>query len=178
MESQLKIRLKAARKTAGYRTVKNFCEENGLDRSAYSQHEKGTRHPTDATLRKYCEVLGINFEWLKFGDGPPYTDATHSGKENDLNHELQLINQALEKSFNEYFENRPLHYNLNKPLLTAILEEILTLYVQSEKNLSIKKVSSLIIGIYTDITSTESNHDIQVKMVKPTVAAYKRMMEP
>lgn len=68
---QIALRLKIARKTAGYKRAKNFALTHKIPFSTYSQHETGKRPLSAELLLKYGEILEINPSWLLTGKGHP-----------------------------------------------------------------------------------------------------------
>lgn len=154
----LPVRIKAARKNAGYKTAKSFLEKNGYPHATYMQYETGRRNPDDTVLTKLAKQFKVNFEWLKFGHGSPLKNGkTTPIIDGEL---LDLQSEAV----------RP--HAINEDLLEKITEKLFSL-AQKEK-LSAKKVSQGIASIYSDIINCEPDPAMQLKMVSPAVATYKR----
>ncbi len=167
MKSQLKTRLKAARRAAGYQSLSQFCKEHHLHKSSYSQHESGNTVPRDTILQKYCHIFDVNFDWLKHGKGSPYLSSTGSSdKKIKLYDEIKSIEQSLQAS------PQPLQETLLSGVITLTLEKL----EASSKSLTPETIAELIIGIYTEIVSSESDPEIQTLMVPPTVAACIRIL--
>lgn len=157
-ELPLAIRIKAARKNAGYKTAKSFIESHEYPHSTYMQYETGRRNPSDDIIKKLAKQFKVNFDWLKYGHGVPLK----SGKiSNVINGELlDLKNETL----------RP--QNINEELLTLILEKLLIL--SKEHNISVKNIAQSASTIYSDIIQCEPDPKLQTKMITPLLKAYKR----
>lgn len=155
---RLPARLKAARKAAGYKTSRAFIDAHDIPPSTYSQHETGRRAPNDATLKEYSKLFNVNFEWLKTGEGSAFSSRTNRQAKETLKEEmLDLHSQASNQS-------------LNEELLTAIIEQLL----KQPKKQSSAKIAKATAEIYQDIVSSESETDIQIKMVTTAVKAFMR----
>jgi transcriptional regulator with XRE-family HTH domain len=89
MTNQIRLgaRLRAARKAAGFNKLKEFSKKLKVPESTYCQHESGAREPSDERLKFYSKTFGVDFGWLKTGEGQPYTIRTRSNK-NILEEEL------------------------------------------------------------------------------------------
>jgi transcriptional regulator with XRE-family HTH domain len=126
---RLGARLRAARKAAGFKTSKDLSKKHKVPESTYSQHESGARQPNDETLKVYGQIFGVNFKWLKTGEGQPYSITTKA-KRNIIAEELIEL-----KPIN------PREPKINQKLLNEILQE---LFKSSHLNIpssSIDKIS-------------------------------------
>jgi transcriptional regulator with XRE-family HTH domain len=83
LDEQIGTRLKIARQSLGWKTALSFCNNTGIHQSTYSQHEKGHRSLTAASLHKYGELLDVEPSWLLTGRGHPCPSSkdSHSRKE-------------------------------------------------------------------------------------------------
>lgn len=167
MKSQLNTRLKAARRAAGYQSLSQFCKEHQLHKSSYSQHESGNTVPRDSILQKYCDIFEVNFDWLKHGKGSPYISAVDTPDKNlKLLDEIKAIEQSLQTA------PQPLQKILLMDIIRLTLEKVTT----NSKNLTPEATAELIIGVYSEIVSSESDPEIQKLMVPPAVAACLRLL--
>lgn len=71
INEQVGLRLKIARKTAGYKTAIDFAQASGIAKSTYAQHEKGSRSLNAEQLMDYADKLKVNPGWLLTGNGHP-----------------------------------------------------------------------------------------------------------
>lgn len=67
------IRLKQIRTEAGL-NQSAFGEKIGLKKAAVSAIETGTNNPTDSVIKLVCSEFGVNYDWLKHGVGPIYSN--------------------------------------------------------------------------------------------------------
>lgn len=67
--SELKDRIRQARKEAGYRSQESLADELGTTRDAIKTYELGNVVPNDVFLKLMAVKLGINEEWLRYGTG-------------------------------------------------------------------------------------------------------------
>jgi transcriptional regulator with XRE-family HTH domain len=71
VDSEVGLRLKIARKAAGYKTALNFAHKMKIPKSTYSQHENGKRSLTAEQITHYADRLDIEASWLLTGSGHP-----------------------------------------------------------------------------------------------------------
>jgi transcriptional regulator with XRE-family HTH domain len=61
-------RIRSARESAGYRNMSAVpAAHDDINKATYTSHESGRRNPTDQHLRRYAEIFGVSFDWLKTG---------------------------------------------------------------------------------------------------------------
>lgn len=65
------IRLKLARKSAGYKTAIEFSSAFSIPKTTYSQHEQGSRSLTADLIMSYSKMLCFDPGWLLTGEGHP-----------------------------------------------------------------------------------------------------------
>lgn len=70
-DKEIGLRLKIARKAAGYNTAISFSQSINIAKSTYSQHENGTRGLTAEQIMFYSECLNVEPSWLLTGFGHP-----------------------------------------------------------------------------------------------------------
>ena len=66
------MRLRAARKAAGFKTEKSFARKYHIPITTYSQHETGKRKMMPEVIMDYSLKLEINPGWLLTGEGEPF----------------------------------------------------------------------------------------------------------
>lgn len=165
-------RLKAARKSAGYKTSKEFVTKHDIPASTYSQHESGQRYPSDEIIQRYSLLCHVNFEWLKTGSGDPFAGTADN---NNLSQKQEIIademldlrSGIIDKS---NLRNAP---SIDSELLAKILDELMCINAELSKPVSNKKLGSITAKIYEDIISIETDPKYQTKMVKPAVSSFK-----
>ena len=72
VSEKIAMRLRAARKEAGFKTRKSFAEKCGIPVTTYSQHETGKRKLSIETLIDYCIKLNTHVIWMLTGVGNPW----------------------------------------------------------------------------------------------------------
>ncbi len=87
---RLGVRLRAARKGAGFKTAKAFLKKHKVPASTYSQHESGSRTPDEAGLKFYARVFNVNLNWLKTGKGEAFKKTTLFKKETLAEESIEL----------------------------------------------------------------------------------------
>ena len=156
-------RLKAARQSAGYKTSKAFLEAHHIPYSTYSQYETGRRTPDDETIRSYSKLLNVNYEWLKNGEGSPFTNKNASTKQETIMNDGLLDLPTLQQ--NEFI-------SFNEKLLIEILKQMLE--ATKNKQFSSEIIAEGIAGIYSDIISTNQSLDNQLNMVGAAISTFIR----
>ncbi len=163
----LPARLKAARKAAGFKTLKEFVEAHKIPPSTYSQHETGRRMPNDEFLQRYAKLLQVNLNWLKLGKGDPYTS-----KQETINNKNILQEELLDLS--EWKSAITPTAIIQESLLAEILKQLLESHTTTA--LSVKTIANAAAGIYADIVSVEPSPAMQIKLVRTAVLAFKRYL--
>lgn len=73
---EMNERIKKVRTDAGL-SLRAFANMIGLNQgSSVLKIEKGENNPSEQTLRLICSNFNINFEWLKYGEGPEKLDVS------------------------------------------------------------------------------------------------------
>ncbi len=190
-------RIKIARKNAGFAEVKDIVAKHfpKVGKSMFYQWESGRRMPDDKTLQKVSKHCRVNFDWLKTGksnmlDGIKVRLNEAMKKEALAGYEMLALHlfekspeemQAhLEKTLSQYAKSLRLthlspevdHYP--SMINTALLEEILRVLIERKtpsKSLDTKLIVSMSAKIYSKILEATDDQLIQLKMVKPVVAA-------
>lgn len=67
-------RIKEVRKSLGL-TLEKFGERIGLKKSAVSLIENGKNSVTDANVKAICREFGVDYIWLKSGDGEMFVES-------------------------------------------------------------------------------------------------------
>lgn len=196
---QLGIRIKTARKIAGYRQAIEFIKKAlpNITTSRYYQWERGLRKPTDDALRKISEFAKINYDWLKNGDADPFDGIKIAASEKDTKKAIliaeifaekfaedkdlipfdaadKLFKVATEESFNK---ETKIVYVVNTELMEAILNELINTYNAKSISIKAKNLSKFAAQIYADIVENEDDRNLQLKMVKIATSAYKRAIK-
>ena len=159
VELDLPARLRAARKTAGFKTAKAFTEAHGYPASTYCQHETGARNLDDATIRDYSKLLKVNYDWLAKGEGLPY--------KNKLDEKRAKTFQSETLDLNTLTRTAPL---ISEKLLASILEALMS----ADKKISAKDLAHASTAIYSEVVRIEGTLKDQLKAVEPAVKTFLR----
>lgn len=71
IDKEIGLRLKVARKAAGYKTALAFAKKMNIPKTTYSQHENGKRSLTAEQIMFYSHILSLEPSWLLTGLGHP-----------------------------------------------------------------------------------------------------------
>lgn len=71
LNKHIGLRLKIARKSAGYNTAIEFSTKFNIPKSTYAQHESGNRSLTAELIIYYTDLLCLDPGWLLTGYGYP-----------------------------------------------------------------------------------------------------------
>lgn len=156
---RLGARLRVARKASGYRTAKAFILKHKIPASTYSQHESGARMPDEETLKFYSKKLGINFDWLRTGQGNPYKDLTND-KKNVIQEESLLVRSQKEDK-------------VNQPLLIFLLKKMMEIKHSLKSELSISMIVKDAISLHNEILAKTLKKKTQMQEAKKAINIYK-----
>lgn len=157
-DAKICARLRAARKTAGYRSSFDFSKKFNIPKSTYSQHESGSRIPKDPALKEYAVHLGVSFNWLRYGRGLAF-GADDSER-----------NEALAKEI--AFEPQHINIELDEVLITMVLTRVLDFAEKNGKLLSNYEISKAAVAIYTTLTKSTLAEPAQDEIIKVGVETY------
>lgn len=67
-------------------TKADFYKQSGISSASYSQWNTGKYNPTDCKLQKAAEVLGVSFEYLRYGkkEKAPADNGKRSVSDDDI----------------------------------------------------------------------------------------------
>lgn len=105
---EIKDVLKSLRKSNGFKTMQDFCEESGISFSTYQNYETGRRVPTVEMLVKIADFYGVTTDYL-LGREPapdPFAD-------------LNLNKESEEDVINKYMSLPP---NIRACLMDVLLQ--------------------------------------------------------
>jgi transcriptional regulator with XRE-family HTH domain len=130
---RLGARIRAARKAAGFKTSKQFTKNHKIPESTYSQHESGARYPNDEMLQFYCKIFEVNLNWLKTGNGNPYTQK-NSRKNSIISDELiDLKKPNIKNKIDQKLLERILIDLLREFDLNKIAKKAAEIYIEYSK---------------------------------------------
>lgn len=148
------LRLREARKRAGYKSARSFAAKNSLTLSSYRHHENGTRGISIDQATHYSALLGIHPAWLM--TGIDYDDVTH--QEHLTENDIALAASNFAPAFG-------LDEELQKYLFKALLS--LSPYLVSD--LDRDYAIGTLIETYKTCISTEKNPAKRLDLAKNTI---------
>lgn len=91
-------RIKEIRVSAGLNQI-DFGKRLSLSQSAVANYEKNVRVPLDAVIASICKEFNVSEEWLRTGDGDPYTKKSRSDEIRDYVDRIQGVNDTFKAQF-------------------------------------------------------------------------------
>lgn len=82
----------------------DFGERVGLKKGAVSANELGSSEPSESVIKLICSEFGVNYDWLKHGTGPIYSNLPETLMD-ELQDEYNL--SALDRRIVEEFIKLP-----------------------------------------------------------------------
>ena len=173
------MRLKAARKAAGYRSATAFAGKRDIPMSTYSQHECGKRSINVESLVYYAEQLGIQAGWLLSGQGEPFQSTIQDvAKKNECVHKT-LGNQSGPINVQDSKESQlgpivePIA-TVDMHLFKEILVRLLVLHSEEHVEISDKELIEFAIEVYNGIINTSASLVDKIAMIDLSIASLKR----
>ena len=167
IQQQVGLRLRAARKAAGFKSAINFTDKYALSASTYSQHETGQRSLNLTTLVKYSQLLEISSSWLLTGEGVPYKN---HNVEKELCLALNLTSPA--NNFSSKLQCPPITKSfcqVDMKLFSDILHEMIKILTQSSAPIN-ETVIDFCFDIYNSVIATPDDSHRQ-RMVSLAVSS-------
>ena len=174
------IRLKAARKAAGYRSATAFASEKSIPMSTYSQHENGKRSISAEMILYYCEQFAVEPGWLLSGFGTPFVaDAQEIAKKNQIMSTVLDEELGLE-AWTDVPENNflgPINSDVTKidmQLYKEILLRLLPLFSENNLQISDRELIDFSIEVYNGIVTTSAAMKDKIAMIDLSIASLRR----
>jgi len=143
------LRLKAARKAAGFKSAKIFAASQHIPLSTYSQHETGKRSISAELIISYSDQLNVHPYWLLTGNGDP---------------NLHFVSP----------ETRGQFYKVNLDLLKKILLAIEPLLDDQSIALSYPALINYCFDIYAIVSTLSADATEIEKIISLTISSLKR----
>jgi transcriptional regulator with XRE-family HTH domain len=140
---RLGARLRAARRSAGFKTSKSFLNKHKVAASTYSQHESGARTPDDKMLLFYAKIFDVNLDWLKHGKGSPFRISTV--KKNSVMQEELLDIKQMKQS------EKPSPTTIHQKILSIILEDMIKIHTPTNCKLPTTRIVRDALALYMDV---------------------------
>lgn len=162
IDREIGLRLKIARKAAGFKTAISFAQKMNIAKSTFSQHENGTRSLTAEQIIFYSDTLQIDPSWLLTGNGHPCpTDKNKETKKAYIEKEVCLLieENQLPTAKNSTISMENNSAIVNMPLFSKII--ILSLSELSKNNVHIQaeELVKFCINMYNSIEFLHSDEN-------------------
>lgn len=180
VEKQIGLRLAAARKAAGYKSIREFILAHKLKYTPYRHHELGSRPLTVQLIFHYSNLLGIDPGWLLTGKGYPCQNIKDNAKKNHIMETLVKISQTTNLSINQYslIAKSDTFVNVDLSLLMLIFEKVLSVSVKNSSILSYQEIINFCIDTYNSVIKINSDEDTKHAMIDLSVKSlFKGMKE-
>jgi transcriptional regulator with XRE-family HTH domain len=164
----LGFRLKAARRAKGFKSARLFAERAKTPPTTYAQHESGKRAINIERLLNYCDLLGIDPNWLIFGGDKPYI--THSTTEKSLLETASTTIKQLHSpaSLIEQIKDSPV-LSIDMFLYNQIVTALFA--VSGELSISANEATAFCVDVYNSIISTSADKSARTKMIKLSISS-------
>lgn len=170
------IRLKTARRAAGFKSAKEFCDRFGIPSSTYSLHETNHRNLKPKIAKKYADILGVNPTWLLTGSGSPYNIEMQDDPLSNSEFMELLAYQGSEKIKLESSSSIERLDNVDVLVFCKIIIRILETLKDLNFQLELAQISKKSIEIYKDISLSSEKQEDQITMVELSITTFKRQI--
>lgn len=116
-------RIRKIRKDNGL-TQEQFATRLGVKRNTVATYEMGRSEPSDAALLLICREFGVNEEWLRTGEGPPYIEL----KTNDIISKAATLLGRRDPLFEAIVEAYSRLDDIDKTVLIKVLQDLVEIY--------------------------------------------------
>lgn len=177
VDKEIGLRLRVARKAAGFKTAQHFADSMPIPKSTYSQHENGKRGLTAEQILHYAKKLDIEPSWLLTGLGHPCPHGQDKVRRKN----------AIEKKITEYQQLNELPVLKNRPITTednavvvnmALLGKIMisTMRALLPKGVSIntEELMAFYVEVYNHIEFLLADPEEKEKMVELSIRSLLR----
>ncbi len=181
LAKQIGTRLRQARQGAGYKTISDFISKHNFPKSTYNQYEIGARSLGIESAVKFAQLFKTNLIWLTTGKGSPrYSDdeIVKNIPERLSEAEFLSIIKA-EKELPSTKYKTPSKKRVSEQditLLADIFSKVLNCYQIEAKDVDLKYVSEIAIGIYFDAVQTSSNREELQNMINSAISTLSRTL--
>ena len=168
------IRLKTARKAAGFKSAKEFCDKFGIPSSTYSLHETNHRNLKPKIAKKYADILGVNTAWLLTGSGSPYNIKTQDEPLTD-NEFIELLEYKGSNKITSSFNIERLN-DVNVIVFCKIIIRMVETLNELNFQLELTQISKKSVEIYKDISLSSESQEDQITMIDLSITTFKRQV--
>lgn len=105
-------------------TQQEFADKLKTSRNNIAGYELGNRKPSDAAINNICREFGVNEEWLRTGEGPPYIEL----KTNDIISKAATLLGRRDPLFEAIVEAYSRLDDIDKTVLIKALQDLVEIY--------------------------------------------------
>lgn len=171
LKKETHIRLKAARKAAGFKSANDFADAINVPRTTYSQHERGDRNIKDTSLENYALHLGVNETWLRTGAGSAFKD---------LEKQVNVDNSVLEEELRSHQLlsqlSNPSTQSLDNELLKTITNALFQHIQEQNLNVSPEAFAEALTEAYSSIVASTDDGYQRLHMVPAVIKPYLKLL--
>lgn len=168
IDREIGLRLKMARKTAGFKTALDFATTMNIPKSTYSQHENGKRSLTAEQIFHYANALDVEASWLLTGYGHPCPLGKNKvERKQKIEHEIALLQESCELPYQKYphIEITNNSAVVNMELLCKIISSALKALSLKEAGIQPDELIAFCVDAYNNIEFLEANQTEKNKMI-------------
>jgi transcriptional regulator with XRE-family HTH domain len=172
VDKAIGLRLRIARKTAGFKTALDFAKQQQLAKSTYSQHENGKRALTAEQIIHYAQQLEVEASWLLTGSGHPCPRGENKAQRiAAMNKE---IDGHLAPCFLTHIKNIPIELKdnsamVNMELLAKIMVSTLKALIPRGLNINAEELMVFCVDVYNNLEFLLTGDEEKDKMVKLSI---------
>lgn len=172
VDKEVGLRLKIARKAAGYKTALNFANEMNIPKSTYSQHENGKRSLTAEQITYYADKLDIEASWLLTGLGHPCPLGKNKVQRKDeIEREITLLQESnhLPPIKNPQIEINDNSAVINMELFSKIITSAIKALASKNLQIQAEELVAFCIDAYNNIEFLVTSQDEKNKIIDLSV---------
>lgn len=172
IDKEVGIRLKIARKTAGYRTSLDFANHMSIPKSTYSQHENGKRSLTAKQITNYAEILDIEASWLLTGLGHPCPQGKNKNlRKEEIESEIGRFQQTNNLPFykNPTIDIKDGSAVINMDLFSKILTSAISMLASKHLLIQADELMDFLIHIYNNIAFLSTTSEEKYKIIELSI---------
>ena len=177
VDKEIGLRLKIARKSAGYKTALNFAITMKIPKSTYSQHENGKRSLTAEQIMHYANKLDIEASWLLTGLGHPCPLGKNKiERKEEIEREIMQLQESNELPHfkNPHIEMSDNSAVVNMELFSKIIASAIKALTSKNLGIQVDELVAFCVDAYNNIEFLVTSHDEKIKIIDLSVSSMLR----
>lgn len=154
IDKEIGLRLKVARKAAGFKKALDFVNKMNIPKSTYSQHENGKRSLTAEQIIQYSQKLDIEANWLLTGLGHPCPSGKNKiQRKEKIDQEIAILQKANELPIikNFHIEINDNSAVVNMELFGKIITAAIKTLISNNLKINVEELLTFCIDAYNNI---------------------------